>query len=159
MRLKRAQAGAEQDLIVDFFQSDRDIRRIGERLLEHTLPREDWTHAAHCAAAIYFMRERSELNLPQRLPAIIRSYNVATGVQNTDVDGYHETVTQLYLKIITQFLSVIGEGMTLCEITNFFMRSPFNKLEYLLMFYSRERLFSVEARLRLVEPDIRPFPE
>ena len=140
------------------FDTDHEIRRIGEGLLDHSLPEEKWNHAAHCAAAIYFMVERPELDLPRRLPVIIRSYNVAKGVRNTEFSGYHETITQHYLKTIGQFLSVVGEDMGLNEIVNFFMRSPFSKLDYLLIFYSRELLFSVEARRQFVEPDIRPFP-
>ena len=151
--------GSEDKLFCSPFGTDQEVRRIGERLLDLSLPREEWTHAAHCAAAIYFMLEQPKLDLPRRLPVLIRSYNIANGVLNTQNSGYHETVTQLYLKVIAQFLSVMGADMALHEVVNFFLRSPFSKLDYLLLYYSPERLFSAEARRRLVEPDIRPFPE
>lgn len=140
------------------FESDQEIRRIGQGLLDHSLPKEEWSHAAHCAAAIYFMLERPEIELGRRMPLIIRSYNVATGVENTQDSGYHETITQLYLKVIRQFLCVVSNDMALYEIVNFFMCSPFCKLDYLLLFYSRSRLFSKQARRQFVEPDLRPLP-
>ena len=158
MKQAHALADLEGDMASDKYDTDHEIRCIGEGVLDHSLPEEEWTHGAHCAAAIYFMVERPELDLPRRMSVIIRSYNVANGVPNTDSTGYHETITQLYLKTIGQFLSVIGDDMALCETVNFFLRSPFSKLDYLLMFYSRELLFSTEARRQFVEPDLRPFP-
>ncbi len=148
----------EESPFAGMFFSDQQVRSLGEGLLDHSLPVEDWTYAAHCAAAIYFTLERPELDLPRRMPVIIRSYNIAKGVRNTGTGGHHETLTQLCLKTIVQFLSVLGDGMSLYEIVNFFIRSPFGKLDYFLMFYSRDQLFSPKARRQFVEPDIRPFP-
>ncbi len=158
--MKQAYAPSDNSdaFVTGAFKTDQAIRRIGEGLLDHSLPKPEWTHAAHCAAAIYFMRERPELDLRRRMPLIIRSYNIATGAANTDTSGYHETITQLYLTVIAQFLTVVDKKMSLHMAVNFFMRSPFCKLDYLLLFYSRDRLFSTEARRRFIEPDLRAFP-
>jgi hypothetical protein len=40
------------------FNSEAEIIRIGEGLAGRPLPREDWTHAAHFAAALWLMRYR-----------------------------------------------------------------------------------------------------
>ncbi len=45
-----------------FFASDDEIAALGQRMLDRTLPKRDWTHAAHFAVALwllaYWSRER-----------------------------------------------------------------------------------------------------
>ena len=74
------------------FTSDTEIERIGRGLLERTLPKAEWTHAAHFAAAFWLVR-RPDVHALSEMPGLIRAYNVATGVPNTDTGGYHETIT------------------------------------------------------------------
>ena len=140
------------------FHGNKEIERIGAGLLNCTLPKKEWTHAAHCAAVFYLLRLKPEIDLSRHMPAIIRSYNEATGVPNTQSSGYHETITQVFLRFIDQFLAVIDREMELYESVNFFLRTPFCTLDYLLIFYTRERLFSTGARRSFIDPDIRPLP-
>ncbi len=139
----------------DVFCSNAEIRRIGERLLDHSLPRAEWTHAACCAAVIYFMREKPEMDVKHRMPTMIRAYDAATGAPDADPARCHETITQVMLHVIQRFLTVVDEHASLVDAVNLFLRSPFARIDYLLLFYSRERLFSAEARRRFVEPDVR----
>ena len=44
-----------------YFSSDAEIDRIGRGLLDRSLPKAEWTHAAHFAAAFWLLR-RSELD-------------------------------------------------------------------------------------------------
>ena len=44
------------------------------------------------------------------------------------------------------------------ELVNYLLRSPMGKRDWPLRFYSRERLFSVEARKAWLEPDLVAFP-
>ena len=74
------------------FTSDAEIEHIGRGLLDCSLPKIEWTHAAHFAAAFWLLR-RSEADAARDMPRLIRAYNVATGVPNSDSSGYHETIT------------------------------------------------------------------
>ena len=74
------------------FSSDSEIDRIGRGLLDRSLPKVEWTHAAHFAAACWLLR-RSDMHAMRAMPGLIRAYNEATGVPNTDTGGYHETIT------------------------------------------------------------------
>jgi hypothetical protein len=38
------------------------------------------------------------------------------------------------------------------------MASPLGRSDWLLAYWTRERLFSVDARRRWVEPDLKPLP-
>jgi hypothetical protein len=46
----------------------------------------------------------------------------------------------------------------LYAVCNALMEGEFGKSDWLLAYWTKERLFSVEARRVWVEPDIRPLP-
>ena len=79
------------------FTCDAEIDRIGRGVLERTLPKAEWTHAAHFAAALWVLT-RPDMDAVRDMAGLIRDYNEATGVRNTDSTGYHETITQASLR-------------------------------------------------------------
>ena len=141
---------------IRYFASEAAIRRVGEGLLARTLPKAEWTHEAHLAACLWLLRDRPDI-LPEReLPAIIRSYNESVGGVNDDSQGYHETLTQLYIRGTRDFLAGYGDG-ELLDAVNALLASEVAPRDWPLRFYSRERLFSVAARRGWVEPDLAPI--
>src|SRR6185312_16546521 len=78
------------------FSSDSEIERIGRGVFERTLPKPEWTHAAHFAAAFWVLT-RPDMEATRDMPGLIRAFNEATGTPNTDTSGYHETITQISL--------------------------------------------------------------
>lgn len=140
------------------FHSDADIENLGEGLLARTLPRCEWTHEAHLAATTYLLLRRRDIGLNQDLPGIIRRYNESVGGVNSATEGYHETITRLFLLGVRLFLTQTGQPEPLFEFVNGLLLSPMGRRDWPLRFYSPERLFSVEARRRFVDPDLRPLP-
>ena len=140
------------------FASDADIERIGEGLLARSLPREDWTHEAHLAATTYLLTRRPDVDLDTQLPGIIRRYNESVGGVNSDSEGYHETITRVFLHGVRLFLAEAELDSPLHELVNELLLSPMGRRDWPLRFYSRERLFSVEARRHFVPPDIAALP-
>jgi len=140
------------------FTSDAEVRALGEGLIARTVPKAQWTHAAHWAATLWMLTERLEM-LPERdLPGLIRAYNESVGGQNTDTAGYHETITQASIGAARRFLDERKElGEPLFASCNALMETELGDPEWLLEYWTRERLFSVEARRRWVEPDKRGF--
>ena len=136
------------------FTSDDAIVRIGEGLLARTLPRADWTHEAHLAATTYLLVRRSDVDLDAQLPGIIRGYNESVGGVNSDSEGYHETITRLFLDGVRQFLAGADARAPLHVLVNDLLCSPTGQRDWPLRFYSRERLFSAEARRAFVPPDL-----
>ena len=128
------------------FASDAEIERIGEGLLARTLPREEWTHEAHLAATTYLLLRRPDIDLDTELPGIIRRYNESVGGVNSDTEGYHETITRVFLHGVRLFLAKRTASEPLHELVNELLLSPMGRRDWPLRFYSRERLFSVEAR-------------
>ena len=86
------------------FHSDAEIEHIGEGLLARTLPRDEWTHEAHLAATTYLLTRRPDVDLDKQLPGIIRRYNESVGGVNDDTQGYHETITRVFLHGVRLFL-------------------------------------------------------
>lgn len=141
---------------IRLFADAADVRRIGTGLLDCTLPRADWTHEAHLAACLWLLTERPDI-LPERdLPAIIRRFNESVGGVNDDTQGYHETLTQLYIRGVRQFLAGC-DAVDLLARVNTLLAGPFGRRDWPLRFYSRDTLFSVAARRGWIEPDLAPI--
>lgn len=140
------------------FTSEAEIHRIGHGLIERSLPKAEWTHAAHFAAALWLLRYRSDWNASQRMPILIRAYNEATGVANTPTSGYHETITQASLRAADAVLGRYEPDMPVFAVVNALMASPLGRSDWLLAYWSKSRLFSSEARRKWVGPDLQPFP-
>ncbi|HEX3422823.1 MAG TPA: hypothetical protein VHS33_05420 [Sphingomicrobium sp.] len=140
------------------FNSDFEIEHIGEGLLARTLPRSEWTHEAHLGATIYLVLRRPEIDLDQELAGLIRSYNESVGGVNSDSEGYHETITCLFLRGVRLFLAEADLSKPLYELVNELLLLEMGRRDWPLRFYSPERLFSVEARRHFVDPDLSPLP-
>ncbi len=106
---------------------------------------------------LWLVRYRSDLDLDAEMPNLIRAFNEATGTPNTETGGYHETITRASLAAVRVALAE-APSQPLCEILDRLLDSPLGDSKWLLDYWSRERLFSVEARRRWLPPDIKPLP-
>ena len=142
---------------VRLFAGDDAIRRVGEGMLACRLPKPEWTHEAHLATCAWLLIERPDI-LPERdLPGLIRRYNVSVGGVNDETQGYHETITQVFIRGVRCALERHRDGGLAARV-NRILEGPEGRRDWPLDFYSRERLFSVEARLGWVEPDLADLP-
>jgi len=141
-----------------FFNSDAEVEHIGEGLVSRTLPRVEWTHEAHLAATTYLLLRRPDIDLDSALPGLIRRYNESVGGVNSDTEGYHETITRVFLHGVRLFLSEADRFDPLHELVNDLLSSPMGRRDWPMRFYSPERLFSVEARRTFVAPDLAALP-
>lgn len=139
---------------IRLFADDAAVRHVGEGLLARTLPKPEWTHEAHLAACLWLLRERPDFVPERDMPGTISAYNLAVGTENTDSSGYHETLTQLYIKGVRAFAETLPSGTTLVDAVNALLESEIGDRNWPLCFYSKDRLFSVEARRGWVEPDL-----
>ena len=139
------------------FESDTAIRRIGEGIIACTLPRSYWTHEAHFAACAWLVLERPDVCPERDLPCLIRRYNEAVGGVNSDTQGYHETITQVSIRAVRCALArSVAKG--LCQQINALLEGAEGQRDWPLLFYSPARLFSKEARLGWLEPDLAALP-
>jgi len=139
-----------------YFSSDSEIDRIGRGLLDRSLPKSEWTHSGHFAAAIWVLT-RPNIDAARDMPGLIRAYNEATGVHNTDTTGYHETITQVSLRAARAWLNG-RPGVPLYEALNALLAAEYGRSDWLLGYWSKPVLFSVAARRAWVDPDLRALP-
>ena len=134
--------------------SAAQVARIYDGLRDRSLPKAEWTHGAHLTAGAAILDDLGLTQAERVMPDIIRAYNYATGGRNTETEGYHHTITLLYLRLIDRFLAPFSDEPLQTRATRL-LASPLADKDHPLTYYSRERLFSVEARRGWVAPDLR----
>ncbi len=138
-------------------QTDAEVERVARGMVACELPKDEWTHAAHFATTLWLLRHEPDA-LDRRLPGLIRAYNESVGGVNNDNEGYHETITQASLRAAADHLGRYPGDAPLSRVLADLLATPLGGSAWILEHWSRERLFSVEARRGWVEPDLRPLP-
>jgi hypothetical protein len=137
--------------------SPSEIEELVAGFQDHSLPGERWTHQAHLIVGTYFAYHFPLEQAIYYLRSGIITYNVATGGKNTHERGYHETITQLWAKLLKAFVRKKCGGLSLAESCTAFLNSPYAAQEIMFSFYSKDLLFSTQARALWVEPDLAPI--
>jgi hypothetical protein len=145
------------DFTPRLFADDAAIVHIGEGLLARTLPRPEWTHEGHLAASTWIARERPDIDPAQELGAIITGYNASVGGVNDDTQGYHDGITRVYVEAVRIHLSRRDAAEPLVQSVNALLTSALGRRDLPLRFYSHERLFSIPARRKFIDPDLLPL--
>jgi hypothetical protein len=132
-----------------------DDHRLWEAFGSGTLPEKDWTHLCHLRVAWLFSSRYplDEAHVLMRV-GIIR-LNASHGLLETATRGYHETITRVWLIVMRALMKETPSDSSLA-----FVEACGDRLarDELLRHYSRERLGSLEARARFVEPDVSALP-
>ena len=133
--------GAETkfDKIIDGFNSS-------------SLAKDEWTHEAHLAMAIYYISRYLPENILPVVRKKIKKLNDFHGTPNSKDSGYHETLTEFWLHNAYLFM-LRNSDLEREELTTQFVNSKYGERAYPLEFYSKEKLMSNQARLEFVLPD------
>lgn len=141
-----------------FYKSDEEVNLLVKAFEERTLTKAEWTHAAHLRVGLYYCFHNPFGVAKNLMSDGIYRLNDAHGTLNTETSGYHETLTVFWLKTVSAFLEKNKREKSLAVLANNLIAScGDSKLP--LKYYSRELLFSTEARLNYVEPDLETFPQ
>lgn len=120
---------------------------------DRTLSPWQWTHEAHLRVAwLHLARyELDEAHL--RMRAGILRLNAAHGLVETPQRGYHETLTRVWLALVraARVRAPGGDSTGVLSQPGLERTAP-------LRYYSRERLFSLQARALFVPPDLAELP-
>jgi hypothetical protein len=115
-----------------------------------TWPYERWTHRAHLGVATAYLLRYPLSEATDRARAGIQKYNAVRGSRT----GYHETITVLFMRLIARELTVARPTDLAAFVNDLADRF---RVDALLVYYSRDRLWSAEAVATLVDPDLRPL--
>lgn len=135
--------------------TDPEIERLTLAMLACDLPKAAWTHRAHFAAALWLIRHRPDIKPERDMPGLIRAYNVSVGGVNSETAGYHETITQASLRVARMVLAAHPAEAPVTVVLDDLMGREFGRSDWLMTYWTKDRLFSVEARRAWVEPDVK----
>lgn len=127
---------------------DAKVRSLVQQFEQRTLPYEHWTHRAHLAVAVSYIRQFSFDDALTRIRNNIVAYNHERG----DPDGYHETITVAFLKKISAEHASDRSKPTLHEEVA--RVADICTIEWLHSHYSKDVLASKESKNGWVPPDL-----
>jgi hypothetical protein len=137
--------------------SEEEYRDFIQQFKDCSLPKSRWKHGAHLLVALWYVAEHDEEALPLVRLGILK-YNESTGVRNTETDGYHETVTVFWVRIVKAFLREEDNNRPRHELAADLIAAYLFRKNFYREHYSFDLMTSKEARLRWVSPDLRPLP-
>ena len=122
-----------------------------------TLPFDHWNHRAHVRVAYQYASRHDLDTAIDKMRTGVQAYNAANNVPEANDQGYHETVTQAFMRLIVAANQQTGPHHSADE---FCQRHPdLLDKRALLQFYSSKRIMSWEAKAEFVEPDLCSLPE
>ena len=136
------------------FTSEGELRDLVTAFERCQLAGPAWNHRAHLVVALWYLYHHGAEEGGDRVRAGIQRLNAANGVPQTPARGYHETITRFYLWAVGRHLRDASPASSITHLANTLVATWGDKnrpLEY----YSRDRLFSWEARTAWVDPDLK----
>jgi hypothetical protein len=133
------------------YETEDEITTLVESFENGTIPRHEWNHAGHLTVALYYCAHHVLETASDKMRRNLLHHLKNIGVDLTREMPYHETLTAFWMRTVDDFRKS-KNGASIIETANELI-AAFDK-DYPLRFYSRELLFSDEARARPVEPDL-----
>jgi hypothetical protein len=141
----------------DQLATQENLSRFLDAFERGTLPKTEWTHAAHIAAAAYYLHGSSVATILPLMRARISAFNLAVGGANTPTSGYHETLTHFWLLIVAEFLRQRRPESPLAAARQ--AVATFGEARALhTLYYSGDVVKDSAARLAWRAPDLLPIP-
>jgi len=134
------------------YDSEEAILALVEQFEACSIPRNEWKHREHLVVALYYVSKFDLDAATKRMRrGILRLLEHGFGVDLEKEMPYHETLTVFWMNTVHRFWNE-RRALPLCSIAAEMIKSL--DKDHPLKFYSRERLFSDEARKNFVEPDL-----
>ncbi|MEO6589327.1 MAG: hypothetical protein ABIP06_08485 [Pyrinomonadaceae bacterium] len=137
------------------YKTISEITNIVKSFESAAISRDDWRHVEHLVVANHYLSENdfdtAYAKMREGIFNLLRSFEVDLKKEMP----YHETLTIFWLRTVDSFRK-LKNGCSVVEICNG-LAENFDK-DLPLKFYSRELLFSSEARAKFVEADLQNSP-
>ncbi len=137
------------------YKTDEEVIDLVKAFEQRTLLKADWIHGAHLSVGLYYCVKYPFGMARNLMRDGIYWLNDAHCTPNTETSGYHETLTCFWMTTIKEFLRKRDSGESLAVLANDLV-ATYQDAKLPLQFYSRELLFSTEARMNYVAPDLMP---
>jgi hypothetical protein len=134
------------------YKTEEDIAAVVRSFEDATISRDDWKHAEHLTLALHYLCLHDMDTATEKMRSGIFKLLGAFGVDLSKEMPYHETLTIFWMRAVADF-DASKNGASLLDKANDLV-ATYDK-EYPLRFYSREYLFSDEAKAAFVEGDLK----
>ena len=134
------------------YDDEKEIEEVVLTFEDATISRDKWKHAEHLTVALHYLTLHDFETATTKMRDGI--FNLLTKGFELDLNKempYHETMTIFWMRTVADFNASKNGGSMLDKANE--LVETYDK-DYPLKFYSREYLFSDEARAGFVEPDI-----
>ena len=138
------------------YKTEAEIKSLIAGFENCSLPRSEWNHQAHLTIALWYLNLFDEQEAINRVRQGILRYNQAIGIKTTKDGGYHETLTLFWVRMVSHYLSVNEEKISIPE-TVITIHDTYKDKYLPFQYYSRDLLMSWEARSGWVEADLKPL--
>lgn len=131
-------------------RSEAEIEALVGAFEAGTLGKAEFNHFAHMTVAVWYL---TRLPYEQAVAALRTSIKHFAAVHGHD-QLYHETITLFWMRVLDHYLKMAEPGLAL-EVLVYRALQRLGNTQLMFGHYSREVLFSAEARRGWVEPDIQ----
>ena len=134
------------------YKTESEVIDLVRSFENASIPHDDWKHAEHLVVALYYLTYHDLENACEKMRSgILNLLEHGFKVDLKKEMPYHETITVFWMRTVAKY-NISRNGTSLLEKANE-VAYKWDK-DYPLNFYSRELLFSAEARVRFVDPDL-----
>jgi len=141
---------------VNWLESESALESLVRQFEFGQLEEGQWHHREHLAICYWYLCHKSLIEATYRMKLGILKYNEKYQVEQTPSRGYHETITQFFIKFLHSYVGKNpGRGV---DGLNDLLRQTNGFLPHIGQYFSRPLLNSERARLQWVEPDLQALP-
>ena len=134
------------------YKSESDVIDLVRAFEDATIPHDEWKHAEHLIVALYYVSHYDvETAIEKMRSGILNLLASGFKVDLTKEMPYHETITVFWIRAVADFHASSNGKPIREKIAE--MTERFDK-DHVLKFYSRDRLFSNEARAKFIAGDL-----
>jgi len=135
------------------YKHENEVLDLVRSFEEATIPHDDWKHAEHLVVALYYLTHHDlDAAYGKMRSGILNLLEHGFKIDLKKEMPYHETITLFWMRTVADF-NASKNGASLLDKANE-VAYKWDK-DYPLNFYSRELLFSDEARAKFVPGDLR----
>jgi hypothetical protein len=133
------------------YESLDEMERVVRGFESCRLSPEEFTHRAHLTVALCYLRRLTVPLAAERMRASLLRF---LDHHNVAREKYNETITLFWIKLLRKLLDDSVRKRPFVPAANEVI-AQLNDSRLIFDYYSRERLFSEEARSGWVEPDLK----
>jgi hypothetical protein len=134
------------------YKTNDEIEALVNAFEDASIARGVWKHAEHLVVALYYVDKFDFDTASDKMrEGLFHLLTEGFKVDLTKEMPYHETLTVFWMRTVKEY-SLENPDLGLTEKANGLIEK-FDK-DYPLKFYTRDRLFSDEARARFIDPDL-----